>query len=407
MGEGKKSIIITAEDGVSQGDPLAMALYGIALLPLAENAKVIADEATITPWFANDSAGFGHVEDCAEFLQYLTQEGPTYGYFPEPEKSYFVCKLEDEHAAKTSFHHRGLKVNFCRGKRYVGGFLGSEADRAEYVKEKIEAWADGVVILSSIAKRFPQTAYAGLTISLQAEWQHLARTFPGISTLFDPIERAIRKSFIPALLGVETVDADLRTLIAGGLKQGGLGIRNPVDSAPALYEISRLACSKLTESLVHGQPFNLAEHRSKVKLAAKTGRTDRVEHERGFAEARASSKGVRKQWRLKRAQAAGIWLSVVPNRLNGTELTADEFRDNIRLRYNLQPLDMPEKCDGCGETMTVEHALQCKVGGLVHIMRHDDVAKEWMYLAGQALQPSRVSHEPEINSGDTKQGQQC
>eukprot|EP00956_Cyclotella_meneghiniana_P023353 scaffold45380_cov85-Cyclotella_meneghiniana.AAC.2 len=145
-----------------------MALYGIALLPLAEKAKAHADEAT-TPWFADDSAGIGHVEDCAAFLEYLTKDGPIYGYYPEPEKSYFVCKLEDEPAARTSFHHRGLKVNFCRGRRYIGGLIGSDEEKTEYVKKKIGVWADGVKILSSIARRFPQTAYAGLTISLQAD----------------------------------------------------------------------------------------------------------------------------------------------------------------------------------------------------------------------------------------------
>ncbi len=65
--------------------------------------------------------------------------------------------------------------------------------------------------------------------------------------------------------------------------------------------------------------------------------------------------------------AVGAWLTVVPNRLNGTSLSAEEWRDNIRLRYNHVPQDMPHHCDGCGERMTVEHALACKTGGLVHI----------------------------------------
>jgi hypothetical protein len=45
--------------------------------------------------------------------------------------------------------------------------------------------------------------------------------------------------------------------------------------------------------------------------------------------------------------------------------------------------------------MTVEHALSCKVGGLVHI-RHDDVADEWRHLCGTALSPGRVEREPRI-----------
>jgi hypothetical protein len=40
---------------------------------------------------------------------------------------------------------------------------------------------------------------------------------------------------------------------------------------------------------------------------------------------------------------------------------------------------MPNDCDGCGAKMTVEHALSCKMGGLVHI-RHDDVADEWRHV---------------------------
>lgn len=59
---------------------------------------------------------------------------------------------------------------------------------------------------------------------------------------------------------------------------------------------------------------------------------------------------------------------------------------------------MQQHCDGCGERMTVEHAVSCKKGGLVH-MRHDDVAQEFGYLCGKAYKPSRVTYEePLINS---------
>ena len=84
-----------------------------------------------------------------------------------------------------------------------------------------------------------------------------------------------------------------------------------------------------------------------------------------------------------------MWLTVVPSRLNGTGISAEEWRDNVRLRYNLQPIDMLDRCDGCNCQLTVEHALSCKKGGLVHI-RHDDVADEWRYLCGTALSFGRV-----------------
>ena len=91
----------------------------------------------------------------------------------------------------------------------------------------------------------------------------------------------------------------------------------------------------------------------------------------------------------------------MPSRLHGTELSAEEWRDNARLRYNLNPLSMPSACDGCGAKMTVEHALSCKVGGLVHI-RHDDVADEFGHLCELAFSKGRVTHEPLINACETR-----
>ncbi|KAL7539500.1 hypothetical protein ACHAXR_009363 [Thalassiosira sp. AJA248-18] len=54
--------------------------------------------------------------------------------------------------------------------------------------------------------------------------------------------------------------------------------------------------------------------------------------------------------------------------------------------------------------MTVEHALSCKVGGLVHI-RHDDVADEFRHLCGTALSFGRVEREPRIFSSTCRGGE--
>ena len=68
----------------------------------------------------------------------------------------------------------------------------------------------------------------------------------------------------------------------------------------------------------------------------------------------------------------GAWLTLTPSRFDGTQLTAEEFRDNVALRYGLRPKDLPDCCDGCGEHLSIEHGLSCKKGGLVCI-RHDNV----------------------------------
>jgi hypothetical protein len=97
--------------------------------------------------------------------------------------------------------------------------------------------------------------------------------------------------------------------------------------------------------------------------------------------------------------AAGAWHSVFPNWLNVTGLLADEWRGNVslHLQYNYSLLDMSAACNGCGAKMTVEHALSCKTGGLVHIW-HDDVVDEWRHLCGTALSPGQVKHKSKIFS---------
>ena len=101
--------------------------------------------------------------------------------------------------------------------------------------------------------------------------------------------------------------------------------------------------------------------------------------------------------RLHRETRNGAWLSAVPHRLNGTELSREEFRDNLCLRYGLMPQDIPATCDGCGKKFSIEHALSCPKGGLV-LARHDDTAKEWGSLGARDLVPSAITYEPKINS---------
>ena len=84
--------------------------------------------------------------------------------------------------------------------------------------------------------------------------------------------------------------------------------------------------------------------------------------------------GVQERDRLRRAMRNREWISAVPHCLNGTELSWEECRDNLRLRYGLMPQDIPATCDGCGKKFSIEHTLSFPKGRLV-LARHDDAAK--------------------------------
>ncbi len=193
------------------------------------------------------------------------------------------------------------------------------------------------------------------------------------------------------------LDGEFRELLTHGVKTGSIAIRNPVDTAVHVHKTSVHATSHLVTSMVDKDAhLNLEDHRECVVCWEQYGRTARLGRKQKFVDARGINKPAVKRRDIL-ARAAGLWLLVIPDRLNGNSLSAEEFRDNLRLRYNLLLLDMPQLCDGCGVLMTVEHALCCKVGGLVHI-RHDDVADEWHHLCGCALSFGRVKCKPQIYS---------
>ena len=328
--------------------------------------------------------------------------GPQYGYFPEPGKSYYVCKAEDEDAAHQAFDSYGLDINYSRGQRYLDGFIGSAEKKEEWLVGMVDKSAAAVVTLSTVAERYPQTAYAGFTFCMQNEWQYVQRVVADTAPFFSPLEEAIRTHFLPALLGVPSVEinGDYRQLLTHSIKLGGLAICNPVDTALSVHKASLVATRHLTVTVSLVDPpvtrFDPGAHCMCATKAGAAARRDQLQNEQIFLDRRGRDKPAVAR-RDKQNCAAGTWLSVFPNWLNGNGLSENKWRDNVRLRYNHSPLDMPAACDGCGAKMTVEHALSCKTGGLVHI-RHDDVADEWRHLCGTALSPCRVECKPRICS---------
>ena len=104
-----------------------------------------------------------------------------------------------EEAAKIELAAEGLALNFVSGSKYLRGYFGPQEELEVWVKPQVESWAHGVRVLGKIAQQYPQSAYAGLGVPLQLEWQYLQRTVPGVVTLMGPIEEALREKFFSAL----------------------------------------------------------------------------------------------------------------------------------------------------------------------------------------------------------------
>ncbi|KAL7478120.1 hypothetical protein ACHAW6_003910 [Cyclotella cf. meneghiniana] len=98
-------------------------------------------------------------------------------------------------------------------------------------------------------------------------------------------------------------------------------------------------------------------------------------------------------------RATGAWLTTIPDRFSGTELTKTEWFNNIALRYGSRPTHLPSHCEGCSDGFTFKHALNCKKGGLVGIS-HDNAHDEWAHLCSLAFSNVQVMIKPTILYGN-------
>ena len=95
------------------------------------------------------------------------------------------------------------------------------------------------------------------------------------------------------------------------------------------------------------------------------------------------------------------WLTVMPSACHHFELSPVEFRDALSLCYHRPLLITPAHCDGCGEELSFQHALDCKKGGLV-TQCHNEVRDALGDLA--AIVYKDVVREPIVQEADDSSG---
>ena len=232
------------------------------------------------------------------------------------------------------------------------------------MKSQEEAWAHGVKVLAKITRRHPQMAYASLGMLLQSERQYPQRTVLGVGTLMGPIEESIREKFYSLLFRGEEITADFREILRHSVKHDGLGIPEPRLSAECAYNTYKAASRELVDSLLGGSVLNYVGHRACVHKASQSARLSKGIVELSELFKLQEQAGGQEKNRLHRSTRNGAWLSAVTHCLNGTELSWEEFRDNLRLRYGMMPQDIPATCDVCAKKFSIEHALSFPEGAL-------------------------------------------
>ena len=80
---GEPPVTILIREGVTQGDSLSMVLYGINLVPLAEELRA-SDPGLLSPFYTDDVAFNVSAQRSAHLLKLLMKRGPDLGYFSDP-----------------------------------------------------------------------------------------------------------------------------------------------------------------------------------------------------------------------------------------------------------------------------------------------------------------------------------
>ena len=367
---------IRSTEGITQGDPLAMAMYALAISPLIQKLKIDEPNAKQV-WFADDSTAAGKVKAVRRWWTCLTNIGPKIGYYPNPSKTYLVVKPEFLDEARNMFEGTGIKLT-TEGHGLLGSTVGTTKFNKEFVAGKVESFVEEIDTLSKIAEMYPQAAYAAFSHGIVGKWRYIMRTNNDINTLFQPLEDVIKQTFIPALTGRGQCSEEERNLLTLPLRYGGLNIVNSTTMANAEFNSSQKISEPLKEMIIDQRESFTKPQLQSIKNDLRKQKIEEIEN--SATQIRENlSQTKQRMMDLACEKGASSWLSALPLQDQGFDLNKGEFRDAISIRYGWQLKNVPMHCK-CGGSFSVDHAMICPVGGLP-IVRHNeirDITADWL-----------------------------
>ena len=149
--------------------------------------------------------------------------------------------------AKEFLHGMGIKV--VSWSQCLGDFVINRPAKDSWLWDRVQGWIESVKNLSGVARKHPQSAYAGLQKSLQREWAFVQRFTPYIRDAFGPVEHALQEALIPALFKVLGEVTPWRGDTDLPVKQAGLALPDPTKTAPESWTASCVITGHLVAAL--------------------------------------------------------------------------------------------------------------------------------------------------------------
>ena len=196
---------LKSEEGTTQGDPTAMAIYALGITPLlawlskkSNSNESNSASASKQVAFADDLNGVGTVESLKKWCLLIEEEGKKFGYNVNAKKSYLIVKEQYKDKAKEIFEDRNIKI-LTEGHRHLGSVIGSKQFSENYISSLITQWCEELTELSLIAWTHPQAAYSAFTSGYKHKFTFFMRTIENVENFMLPLDKVIKQKLIPAL----------------------------------------------------------------------------------------------------------------------------------------------------------------------------------------------------------------
>ena len=125
-------------EGTTQGDPTAMAIYAIVIIPLIVLLVAEANQVDNTikiAAYADDLTASGTIMLLRNWWEALCRMGPKFGYFPEGRKSWLTVKKKVVQKAQSVFKDTNIKIT-TEDQRHLGVVSRSETFKQNIFKKK-------------------------------------------------------------------------------------------------------------------------------------------------------------------------------------------------------------------------------------------------------------------------------
>ena len=346
---------LLSAEGTTQGDPLAMPAYAVGILPLLSIIKPeIEPEKTKHVAYADDLGGGSTLEKLRKWWDQTVRHGPALGYHPKPSKSWLIVKESQRGRAEEIFRGTGINITY-EGKKYLGGFVGTDEGTTKYVEELVTKWVEELRNLTRIAKSEPQSAYSGFTAGFKHKMTYFIRTIPNLSAILKPLDDVLDNEFIPAITEGHQCSDEERKLLSLPARLGGLGLPIFSELCDREYQNSRRATEQLAKK-IKDQISEFAIDREREKEIESLIRRERKEFEDTLLKTlrQKMSKEMIRANDLAQMKGASSWLNALPLKDEGYTLNKREFFDAIALRYRWTLSRTPVNC-GCGKKFDVDH----------------------------------------------------